>query len=227
MARNRGIRRAQGEIIAFTDDDCRVPHEWLARIVDGYARYPEVAGVGGYLDPPDNAVAHNVFARYERFVTSRIYRQGAHEIVGRLTDYPAGGTSNISYRKTVLDVVGGFDEWFPYAAAEDHDLRVRVQALGHQLLYLPVRVEHMRLYSWESFRRQSITHGRGVMRWEAKTNERVTPRSRILMRAIKRVVMYPAVLVRFADVPLATVHSLGELFDAYGQWLEWRKLATI
>lgn len=226
VARNRGIRRALGEFVVFTDDDCRVPHEWLARIIDGYTRHPEVAGVGGYLDPPDAVVQKSILARYERFVSARLYRQSAQqEMIGGLDDYPGGGTSNMSYRKAVLDAIGGFDEWFPYAAAEDHDLRVRVHAHGHKLLYLPLRVEHMRTYSWASFRRQSITHGRGVMRWETKSNGVRTSRARILLRLLKRKAMYPVQIARFRSLSLATIHTAGEVLDAYGQWLEWPKVA--
>ena len=48
-ARNLGVQRATGDVVAFTDDDCVVPPDWLERIVDGYERHPEVAGGGGYL----------------------------------------------------------------------------------------------------------------------------------------------------------------------------------
>lgn len=226
-ARNRGIVRARGDVIAFTDDDCRVPPDWLARLADGYARYPEVAGVGGYLDPPEEIVARNLFARYERFVTRELYRQGNIERVGGLADYPAGGTSNMSYRKTILDQVGGFDEWFPYPAAEDHDLRVRVHARGYALLYLPLRVEHLRAYSLRGFVRQSITRGRGVARWEYKTNGcRATSYSRIALRFVKRALQLFPDLIAFADKRIALIHCLGNCLDAYGQWLEWRQDMT-
>jgi glycosyltransferase involved in cell wall biosynthesis len=223
-ARNRGLVQARGEIVAFTDDDCRVPSDWLSRLAAGYARYPHVAGVGGYLDPPDAVVRRNTFARYERYTTFEFYHQGRGEVVSGLDDYPGGGASNMSYRKSVLDQVRGFDEWFPYAAAEDHDLRVRVHALGHVLLHLHLRVEHLRRYSWQSFRRQCITHGRGVMRWEYKMNKRLTSNTRILLRMGKRICRLVPDWMTFSDKQMAIVHAVGNWLDAYGQWLERRKL---
>jgi len=51
-ARNLGITKAKGEVIAFTDDDCIVPKDWLSRLSDGFCRYPKVAGVGGWRRRP-------------------------------------------------------------------------------------------------------------------------------------------------------------------------------
>ncbi|MCS6911591.1 MAG: glycosyltransferase family 2 protein, partial [Anaerolineales bacterium] len=68
-ARNRGIREASGDVIAFTDDDCLPPADWLERLADGYRRHPDVAGVGGYLDAPDEVLADNALAQYDYFVS--------------------------------------------------------------------------------------------------------------------------------------------------------------
>ena len=40
-AYNNGIRRTDGEILAFTDDDCIVAPDWLSTIVDAFAAEPD------------------------------------------------------------------------------------------------------------------------------------------------------------------------------------------
>ncbi len=48
--RNTGVRHAQGDVIAFLDDDAHAEPDWLERLLAGYDR-PEVVGVGGGVVP--------------------------------------------------------------------------------------------------------------------------------------------------------------------------------
>ncbi len=45
----RGIEVSQAELIAFTDADCRVPPNWLEKILDHFDSSAKVVGVGGKL----------------------------------------------------------------------------------------------------------------------------------------------------------------------------------
>src|SRR3989338_4858676 len=68
-ARNLGIKESKGEIIFFTDDDCIVPHNWMATLLDGYRRYPDVVGVGGWHIPPDGELEKSATSRYIHYVS--------------------------------------------------------------------------------------------------------------------------------------------------------------
>jgi glycosyltransferase involved in cell wall biosynthesis len=50
-ARLAGATHSQGAILAFLDDDCAAPPEWLARYASAYAGHPDAGGIGGGLRP--------------------------------------------------------------------------------------------------------------------------------------------------------------------------------
>lgn len=221
-ARNRGIEAATGEIAAFTDDDCLVPQDFLAHLADGYRRYPEVAGVGGYLEAPDEVLPRNPFAQYEAHVTHYVYRAGPEEYLGGF-ECPAGGTNSMSYQKEVLMAVGGFDETFPLPGGEDADLKWRVVQRGYRLLYVPVKVVHLRPYTFHHFWHQYRMHGRGAVYFERKHRGRLPSSSRLALRFAARVARWFPDLIRLGP-RLATIKVLAELADLTGQWQEVRRL---
>jgi len=50
--RNTGIERSKGDIIAYTDDDCRAATDWVATTAKIFAEDPEVAVVCGRVHVP-------------------------------------------------------------------------------------------------------------------------------------------------------------------------------
>jgi hypothetical protein len=173
--------------------------------------------VGGYLEAPADVLRHNILARYEQWVSREEYGARDVEVMGGF-ECPAGGTNNMSYRKSVLEQVGGFDETFPYAAGEDADLKWRICQTGARLLYVPVKMTHLQPYTFETFRRQQITRGRGACLFERKQG-RPPGRFRIMLRYAKRTCQLGPDLIR-SGPSIAFVKLLAGWFDCLGQWLE-------
>jgi glycosyltransferase involved in cell wall biosynthesis len=135
-ARNVGIKLAQGEILAFTDDDAVPDPKWLDNLVAPYSD-PNIAGAGGSIF--DATAGRMVFvvcvctragdvSLLEEF--SEAYVQpGADPVL-----YLTGG--NMSFRRSVLSELGGFDERYPYGY-EDVDLGCRLIDAGKKIAIAP------------------------------------------------------------------------------------------
>lgn len=148
-ARNTGWRRAGGEVICFTDADCIPPPGWVAGMVDGL----EAADVG--------AVAGSYAAANGERPLARLIQA---EIAFRHRRMPAfvraGGTYNLAVRRTVLEQVGGFDESFPTASAEDNDLSYRIRHAGYRIAFRPgCRVAHHHPERIGGYLRTQSIHG--------------------------------------------------------------------
>ena len=152
-ARNLGIKNAKGDIIAFTDADCLIPRNWLSTFLRYYKKYPNTAGIGGYLEPN----ANNLIAKLERLKNKHLHGMEDEEILGR-KNVPTGFTNNMTYKKEILLEFHGFNEKFKKPAGEDPELKNRV-AEKYDLLYIPLKVKHLETYNLNYFLRQILKRG--------------------------------------------------------------------
>lgn len=220
-ARNKGIESAKGDIIAFTDDDCIVPENWLDTLRKGFDRYPGVVGVGGYQDPPESYIISNPYAAAEK--TRRLNRWGDRATIEQYGGYDIPGlmTNNVAYRKDVLLEVGGFDSNFPIAAGEDADLKLRIAAEGYPLLYIPMGVEHYRSYTFKSQCRMAIRRGLGAYLFEKK-HFKPPSAARIGLRLVKRT-LYIFINLLNESWKISIFIYLDQLGDVFGQLIAWWK----
>jgi len=60
-ARNWAMARARGELVAFLDDDCTVPADWLEQVWRAFHRHPDAALIfGAVAAAPHNPTTHYI-----------------------------------------------------------------------------------------------------------------------------------------------------------------------
>jgi GT2 family glycosyltransferase len=114
--RNAAWRATRAPRVAFTDDDCRPPREWLERALAAASAHPGAVVQGATAPDPDElAVLYgSPHARSQEIAAPSPWAQ----------------TCNIVYPRELLERLGGFDEETPLRGAEDTDLALRAAAAG-------------------------------------------------------------------------------------------------
>jgi hypothetical protein len=126
-ARNEAVEASRGHLIAFTDDDCRVPSDWVARIRAFFSAHADVSLAFGRVIAPPELRARGYLAGFEP--DDICYR-------GR---FPSpmiqwGMGANMAFRRTAIDRAGGFDPCLGagarLSAGEELDFEMRVIGAG-------------------------------------------------------------------------------------------------
>lgn len=173
-ARNRAIREASGDVIAFTDDDVSVDAGWAEAIGRVFATEPDVQAVTGLVLPDEIDVEpQRLFEEYGGF--NRGFERQYHRVdtvSGERAARRHGGAgkfgtgANMAFRRTVFDRIGMFDPALDVGTLTngggDLEMFFRVLKEGGTLVYEPsamVRHRHRRTY--EALRTQLANNGIG------------------------------------------------------------------
>ncbi len=148
-ARNTGWKQAKGRIVCFTDSDCLPEKDWVSKILSHYTS-GAIGGVGGSYD------INNEKSILAKLIHEEIaYR---HSKMPREVDYL--GTFNVSYRRDILERIGGFDTAYKAASGEDNDLAYKVKSLGYKLIFdKDIKVAHNYPESLLKYLKQQLVHG--------------------------------------------------------------------
>lgn len=139
-AYNIGIRETSGEVIAFTDDDCVAPIDWIGSVAEAFAQGPDVDMLyGQVLLPAALADRPDDVPTLEIWEPRQISCQDGFELFGM--------GANFAVRRDLFRKIGGFDEALggggPLKSSQDYDFQYRAYKAGATLLLCPtVKVDH-------------------------------------------------------------------------------------
>ncbi|WP_233258517.1 glycosyltransferase family 2 protein [[Phormidium] sp. ETS-05] len=119
-ARNRGIQAAKGEIIAFTDADCRPEPDWLLNLIKPFGK-PEVGIVAGEITAYPGSTLLEKYAQRKDILSQK------HTLANSFCPY--GQTANLAIRQQVLREIGLFRPYL--TTGGDADLCWRVLRQTH------------------------------------------------------------------------------------------------
>ncbi|MGH7230432.1 MAG: glycosyltransferase family 2 protein [Nitrospiraceae bacterium] len=164
-ARNRAIREACHEIIAFSDDDAAPDSGWLRAILRNF-HDPLVLCVTGLTMPLElETEAQEWFERHSPFGRGfkRFMLDGGDS--NPLYVARAGTSANMALRRAVREYVGFFDEALGPGTrsrtGEDFDMFLRILTSGYRIVYDPAALSwHRHRRTWKELR--TTLHGYGV-----------------------------------------------------------------
>jgi cellulose synthase/poly-beta-1,6-N-acetylglucosamine synthase-like glycosyltransferase len=166
-ARNRALREARHEIVAFIDDDAIPDPAWLRGHLRSF-RDPLVLCSTGLTMPLElETEAQEWFERQSSF--SRGFLPATFElgddnplIAGRV-----GAGVNMALRRSIVSSVGEFDPALdagtPSQSGGDHEMFTRILSRGYRIAYQPSALNwHRHRRTWPELRRAIYGYGTGV-----------------------------------------------------------------
>ncbi len=150
-ARNKGIRCSIGEIIAFTDADCRPQPQWLSSLVAAFT-HPDVAIVAGEITAlPGNTILEK-YAELQNTLSQK------HTLAHKF--YPYGQTANLAIRQQILAKVGLFRPYLTTGGDADICWRILQQNMGSLEFAPEAIVQHRHRTTFPELNSQWQRYGR-------------------------------------------------------------------
>ena len=138
---NYGIKQATGDAISFIGGDDVADKNWIKEIRKGLENADIVVGD---LIPTEEEKLKNI-------ESVKLFHNGVN------VSYPG---TNTTYKKEILDKIGGFDPWF--SSAEDIEINLRAVEAGYKIIeYKDAKIYYRPKGTPLKFLKQSFWYGYG------------------------------------------------------------------
>ena len=171
-AHNRGLDVAQGQIVAFVDDDVLVDRHWLTAIAQGFAETDDVGCVTGLILPEQLETPAQLLLEhrggYGKGFDLKVFDTAGNRPDDPLFPFAAGqlgSGANMAFDVEMLRGMGGFDTALGVGTrargGDDMSGFFRTVVAGHRLVYQPSAIVWHRHYR-DMAALQNMARGCGV-----------------------------------------------------------------
>jgi glycosyltransferase involved in cell wall biosynthesis len=148
-ARNIGVKEAEGDVIAFIDDDAIADKEWVASLVDIYKRGDAIS-VGGKIMPIWLGGEPRYFPEELGWLVGITHKGFAED---KVIEVRNSFGPNMSFKREVFDRIGYFNEKLgfgksgtSYIQGEEPDFALRMKReMGKGVIYNPEALVYHRI----------------------------------------------------------------------------------
>lgn len=176
--RNKGIRQSKYDYILFIDSDVVVEKGLLDEYVEAY-KNPYKVKLGGVL-------GYTEFVGKRTFWWKMLERTSLVNSFSFARDYPFHSWTignNVSFKKSVLEEIGMFEENFPFKlGGDDLDMTYRVTKAGYMIGSAPNAVTYHSRKTWNNYK---AVHDR-AKRWGTMENFIVERHPELYKRVIPK-----------------------------------------
>lgn len=186
-ARNLAAKKAQGDLLAFIDNDCVADPGWLKKLVL-YINQPQVAIAGGRVAAPASEGPIGAFEA----VRSPLDMGPVAAQVGPQQVVPYLPTCNFMVRRQVLLEQGGFDEQL--RLGEDVDFIWRTLRSGQHAWYTPAaQVIHYHRVQLPALLRRRADYASSEAHLQTRHPEgrRIMPLPRVSLLLLAMLIIFP------------------------------------
>lgn len=150
-ARNTGIRAAVGEIIVFTDADCRPQPQWLDELIQPFVNKEVVIVAGEILALPGTTLLEQHAEREETLSQKHTLNHAFR---------PYGQTANLAIRRIALEKAGLFRPYLTTGGDADICWRILGENIGHLEFAPNAIVQHHHRTTLKEIQSQWRRYGR-------------------------------------------------------------------